>query len=132
MIVVVSFFFLCPAIALNMNNIVVDRRPIGRMPYRRRDQGMNPIELEEERTYLGTGITLLLYTIVTRQHPFAMVFFGVAAALIDCAASIRTMVYNILDPIDPQNRDRGIDSFTDEECWRYLRFRKRVSAFRMV
>ena len=32
--------------------------------------------------------------------------------------------YKKLDPIDVRNKNRRIDTFSDEECWDYFRFRK--------
>lgn len=102
----------------------MDRRPIGKMPFRRRHQGMNPVELKDEAILLVSGVSLVVVALALIPNPVANVFVALAAACFGLAESLRTMVYNILDPINPENRDRTIASFTEEDCWRVLRFRK--------
>ena len=43
---------------------------------------------------------------------------------IDYANSFRRMNWEPNDPVDNTNRNRGIDSFTDTECWNFFRHRK--------
>ena len=40
------------------------------------------------------------------------------------AISVKECVVYALDPVNPANKNRLLDSFTDEECWKHLRFRK--------
>ena len=40
------------------------------------------------------------------------------------ALSIRNIIWNPTDPIDRVNCNRGIESFTHNECWHFFRFRK--------
>lgn len=40
------------------------------------------------------------------------------------AVSLRVVTYTVLGAINPANRNRNIDSFSDDFCWHVLRFRK--------
>jgi len=40
------------------------------------------------------------------------------------AVSLRVVTYAVLGAINPANRNRNIDSFSDDFCWHVLRFRK--------
>jgi len=37
---------------------------------------------------------------------------------------MREVLWNNLDPINPANKNRGINSWTDSECYQELRFRR--------
>ena len=55
----------------------------------------------------------------------SVVLYFTGMAAMGTVISARRMIWNLIDPVDPTNRDRRIDSFTDTDCWRHLRFRKR-------
>ncbi len=40
------------------------------------------------------------------------------------AASIRNHIWNLIDPVNPANKNRNIASFTENECYQKMRFRK--------
>ena len=44
--------------------------------------------------------------------------------LVEKAIAIRTIVWHPTDPIDRTNSNRGVDTFTSNECWHFFRFRK--------
>jgi hypothetical protein len=52
-----------------------------------------------------------------------MVLAG-ATFLIAQVLDLRNLVLTAVDRVNPNNRNRGIASFTDNECWRDLRFRE--------
>ena len=53
-------------------------------------------------------------------------FFSIAALLFTIyATSIRIATFTVLGAINPANRNRSIDDFSDDFCCHVLRFRKR-------
>ena len=101
-------------------------RAVRNMPYRRRHFGMSCLDILNENRILK----------LLRRFIVAAVVFGNIGnivlrnrflqfshiALEHCIK--RTMVWTMDAIIDPINKTRNIDSFTDEECYNNFRFRK--------
>ena len=51
-------------------------------------------------------------------------FLALGSVLIWIGVDVLSWVPSPLDPINPANADRGIDSFSNEYCYRELRFTK--------
>jgi hypothetical protein len=99
------------------------RRAIREMPVRRRQNGLTPLELDEINVAINQAIAFIALIVAVPQHLVQVVIFLTVASL-EHAAAIQLMVWNAIDPINPTNKNRLIDSFTDEQCWQHFRFRK--------
>lgn len=100
------------------------RRPTRLMSMRRRQDGLNPMDIENIHAALDLIRQLL-------QIAFMVPFNVVRVGLVASAAYLYLLVRNsliywraALDPIDPANKDRDIESFTEEECYANFRFTK--------
>jgi hypothetical protein len=98
-------------------------RPAFMMPVRRRGIGLTQIDLYEEGQ-LWTAITTVMGLVVAHG---AQLDLGKAVAVLCImllmAYQIRSVVWNVLDPINPAMRNRGFNTWTNEECFRELGFR---------
>ena len=99
------------------------RRAIRDMPYRRRHEGLNPGELEVEIKLWQSIVVLLtmLFYIPVYARPLVVNFI---TTLLAAVAHIRFKVYNALDPINPENKNKLIGDWSDEECYALLNFRR--------
>ena len=100
------------------------RRNIREMPYDRRHLGMCALErLKEFNTWI-LAIVFLGMSMALPPSIGAAALYYTAILLIAIASNARVVIWDIIDPIDKSNRDRGIQSFSEKDCWRHLRFRK--------
>ena len=100
-----------------------DRRNIRDMPTRRRYLGMTIIERMDERRLYALALSIL--TIVVHLPAFQIrPFLLLGTLLITIAHLMRTVLWPPLMPVNPRNRNRMINSFTDEECYRDFRWYK--------
>ena len=92
---------------------------------RRRQWGLTIVERIAENN-LWTTIVALLTVIAALPpgHAFINRLMGIIVVLIIAATSLREQIIQTLDPIDPTNKNRGFDSWTDETSYRDLRFHK--------
>lgn len=100
------------------------RESIGAMPYRRRCDGFCAQERQDERhlwAKIGTFIALLA---ILPVGPAQVAVLGLIAVLSATAHAMRHLVWAPHAPVNPANRNRGIASFSPEECWNFFRFRK--------
>ena len=104
-----------------MNN---GRRSVGGMPYRRRHSGITVLESLQEVKLWRTLVVLLNICILLPAGMMKMAMVQLCVAIMNKAQSMRTLAWNALDPINHQHCNRGINSFTEEECYRHLRYRK--------
>ena len=102
----------------------IARRPIREMSQRRRHQGLSQIDLHQIEVSLRTVLSLLVQVATIPILALRVPFLVVAANLLRGIIGMFTLVYQVLDPIDPANRDRLIASYTDEECYYLFRLRK--------
>ena len=101
------------------------RRAIGQMPYRRRYLGLSALERREEaQIWLLIGGLTQAHAAIPAGALKNLVALAILLFTI-YALSLRLVIYNVLGAINPANRDRNIDSFSDDFCWHVLRFRKR-------
>lgn len=101
------------------------RRSIRDMPYGRRHAGLCAQERQDERRLWGQITTLVaLLPILPAAGPAHAGVLALVLLLVGAAAAIRHFVWQPLPAINPANRDRGIASFTEDECWHSFRFRK--------
>lgn len=100
------------------------RRNIRDMPVRRRHDGMTVLERMAETRLWKTIVTMLQVTLLLPIGFMKVVLVHFCLLLIGEALSMRRAVWNPVDPINLQNSNRTIDSFSDEECYQTMRFRK--------
>jgi hypothetical protein len=108
------------------------RRNTRDMPMRRRHEGLTPLERMEEQSLLKGAISLLQLTLTLVGTPLVWIcipLLALAQVLVAHAVAMRAHVWSKLDPINKANRDRGINSFTREECYAHLRFHREVRTF---
>jgi nuclease HARBI1 len=94
------------------------------MSYRRRHQGASTLEAFQYNRLLKL-ITLLVavYNILPGGHTKDTIFY-IFVLLVAPLTLLARAAWEPVQPIDAANKNRGIDSFSNEECWTYLRFRK--------
>lgn len=98
------------------------RRDIRDMPVRRRHLGMTVLQrMDEKKLY---ALILLGLSMAVNFPAWRIHLVGLATALILIAQYIRTVLWPPLLPVNPANKNRLINSFTDEECYRDLRWYK--------
>ena len=102
------------------------RRNIGQMPYRRRHEGLCAQERQDER-HLWVRITALLalLPILPAAGPAHAAVLALALLLIAAAHAIRQVIGMPPAPLNAANCDRGIASFSEDECWHSFRCYKR-------
>ena len=98
-------------------------RNIRQMPYQHRSEGFCPLERMREQR-LWKLIVASLTAIVGLPAAVQLAILPAIVALIAAVKGARRRAWNAVDPVNPANRNRGIGSFTEAECWRDLRFRK--------
>lgn len=100
------------------------RETIRDMPYRRRQNGLSAGEVFE----LGLMIRFTNQVIVmTNLLPVGImknIISLFSVLLLFIILIVMTVERDVLQPINHRNKNRLIDTFSDEECWHYLRFRK--------
>ena len=102
-----------------MNSI--DVRSIGEMAYKRRHNGFCAAErMEEEK--IGKIILRILNLVIVMGIIAIQQLLPVITNLVMNAVSIRSMAWEPTYPINKDNCNRGVESFTPNECW--YRFRK--------
>ena len=84
------------------------------LPVRRRHEGITAAQLVEADTWIALGVSFLAYCIAPFEDDARLVFLG--SVLIWIGIDILSWVPSPLDPINPANADRGIDSFSNEYC----------------
>ena len=94
------------------------------LPVRRRHEGITAAQLVEADTWIALGLSFLIYGLAPFEEDERLVFLTVGSALTWIGADILSWAPSQLDPINPANKDRGIESFSDECCYRELRFTK--------
>ena len=100
------------------------REAIGDMPYHRRHDGLSASEvhdMEQLAAFLNDLITRADNLPPGRAKDF---FLLVVLLLFQAMLLIGSVERRNLVPVNRENKNRMIDSFTDEECWHNLRFRK--------
>lgn len=100
------------------------RRNVRNMPFRRRHDGLSVLERLAESKLWMTILTMLQICLMLPLGFLKVAFCQMCIALVAQAAQVRQLAWNPLDPISKEHADRGIDSFTDEDSYRHLRFRK--------
>ena len=93
--------------------------PIRLTPYRRRHTGLSVREIHELRLIIAFTSEVQRYC---PQMPVGCVpfIFVLYAIILGCILIEHEEVL----PINHRDKNRLFDSFTDEECWHYLRFRR--------
>lgn len=107
-----------------MGQALTQNRAIGQMPYRRRFLGMSALERHEERRLWALIAALTPAVAALPQGPARQVLQLLLGLLSIYATSLRLVVLPALTAVNPANKNRLIDSWTDEECWHLLRFRR--------
>lgn len=102
----------------------IERNTIKLTPYRRRHHGLCVGEIVELKQVLAF---IAVVQGICAQLPIGVVRNAVIFFLFGLYALVLGRIFidheEVL-PVNPRNRDRLSCSFTDEECWHFLRFRK--------
>ena len=85
---------------------------------RRRHEGITAADLAEADTWLGLGSSFLAYCATPLHDDLKLMFLALGSVLIWIGADILSWTPSPLDPIDHASADRGIDSLSDEYCYR--------------
>ena len=88
------------------------------LPVRRRHEGITAAQLVEADTCIALGLSFLVYGLAPFEEDERLVFLTVGSALTWIGADILSWTPSPLDPIDHASADRGIDSLSDEYCYR--------------
>ncbi len=98
-------------------------RYMGKMPYRRRSDGLSAIERNQMHKLLDSAINLMniIGNLPAAARAITMVL---VTALLTRVALMRTTFWAPLPDIDTTNYNRGLDSFEKDKCWNFFRFRK--------
>jgi len=100
------------------------RLPTGQMPWRRRHEGFVPLEVYQNAKSWKfienlMNIAIFLAPGVLKNNINLIIALTMANTI-----SKRRYIVEPVDPVNQANRNRGIESFTEEECWKHLRFKK--------
>ena len=100
-----------------------DARSIGKMPYRRRSDGLSAIERNQMRKLLDLAVNFMN---ILGNLPAATRAITIVAitALMARVAQMRTTYGAPIPNIDTTNYDRDVNSFEKDKCWKFFRFRK--------
>ena len=85
---------------------------------RRGHEGITAADLAEADTWLGLGSSFLAYCAAPLHDDLKLMFLALGSVLIWIGADILSWTPSPLDPIDHASVDRGIDSLSDEYCYR--------------
>ena len=88
----------------------------------RRHEGITAAQLTQADTLLGLGSSFLAYYAAPLQDDLKLIFSALGSVLIWIGVDALSWMPSPLDTINHANADRGIDSFSDEDCYRELRF----------
>ena len=104
--------------------VIQDARRRGNLSVRRRHEGITAPQLVEADMWITLGANLLACSAAPFEDDLKIVFLAVGSIFIWVGVDILSWEPSPLDPINHANKDRGIDSFSDEYCYRELRFTK--------
>lgn len=100
------------------------RLPTGQMPFRRRHEGLTPMDIRREAQSWELIGHLFHFMMAMAPGAFQNLVVLTVAMMIVTTISIREYIMEAVDPVNPANKNRGIDSFSDDECWKHFRFKK--------
>ena len=100
------------------------RRPVRHMSQRRRYAGLSPYELQKIYDIMGIFVQLIITAVAMQPSMLKDILLYIASVILIASKNASQYVHNDLDRVDPTNKNRLVDSFTEEECWNYFRFRK--------
>ena len=103
---------------------MIPRRAIRETTPRRRHEGLSPLELHHLQEALQQVGQLLQLAMLIPIRPLRFIFITCAGCVLALVQSAMEIIYRDLDTIDDNNKDRLLQSFTDEECWDNFRLRK--------
>ena len=100
------------------------RRNIRDMPFERRQDGFSALERLMEGRSMRLALGLLAVVNALPVSFFIRVLFLLAILIMNQIHTARHLIWNVLDPINQANNNRLIQSFSETDCWRHLRYRK--------
>jgi hypothetical protein len=104
--------------------MLLDRRSRREMSQRRRHQGLSQMDMHHIEAALRFLLTLLGRAMAI---PIGILRTGILLLGLPLLQGILAMfstVYTTLDPVNPTNKDRLINSYTEEQCYYLFRFTK--------
>ena len=103
---------------------MIPRRAIRETSQRRRHEGLSPLELHRLQEALQQVGQLLQLAMMMPIRRLRFIFITCATYVLALVQSAVNIIYRDLDTIDDNNKNRLIQSFSDEECWDNFRLRK--------
>ena len=100
------------------------REAVRRMPYRFRDQGLTAMEMMVVRRLIAMITALLGAAGMMPAGLPQRILIIIAITIFLTVLRICAVPAPNIQPINGANRDRGIDSFSDGQCWHFLQFRR--------
>jgi hypothetical protein len=98
-------------------------RNIRDMPYHHRHEGYTIRDRIMERL-TWRSILDILNLLVTLPFAVQQLHLPHVHALVAQVTATRQLLWDAVDPVDPRNSNRDVDSFTPSECWHNFRIRK--------
>ena len=95
------------------------------MPYRKRNQGLSAAEMYELDLLIKFINFIIRYTDYIPLAPLRNLVLLFTMMLSFVVLSVLYVESSEVTKVNRANKNRMFDSFTDEECWHYLRFRRR-------
>ena len=106
--------------------VIQDARRRGNLSVRRRHEGITAPQLVEADMWITLGANLLACSAAPFEDDLKIVFLAVGSIFIWVGVDILSWEPAPLDPINHANKDRGIDSFSDEYCYREYDYNDRI------
>jgi hypothetical protein len=101
-----------------------NRFAVGHMPYRRQHEAINALEVNPFRCLIVLETALVgLYHALLPGYMRNAIFISILLVLVRILY-LGKAEYRPPEPVDPASKNRGINSFTDEECRASLRSKK--------
>ena len=120
--------FLACFCLININSFYMPyRRTIGKQPYRYRQCGISQLEVYNEKI-LHSEIRELLNILLLAGWLLPLFIRNVMnymlLVLLLKAIRLRYYIADVIDPVDHNNKDRLIESWSEKDCWDFFRIRK--------
>jgi hypothetical protein len=86
--------------------------------------GLNSLEVfQEQQLVIVVTVLIPILAILPRGIQFNLLLVTIVC-LLACLQSMREALWNNLDPVNPANRNREINSWSETECYQEFRFRR--------
>jgi hypothetical protein len=100
------------------------RRNIRDFSLNRRQDGFSALDRLKELSVWRLAYALLILAQNLPQSRFTFYLYCFGVILVQWVSNARQMLWYAVDSVDQTNNNRRINSFSEAECWRDLRFRR--------